>query len=469
MNRKLLLRWGALVGLCIAVALVAATWLTSDAVTGRVASTAGGGNGSQAYGAPAKPKPPVDSLSKRTGKLPGAPGDAAADWPQFLGASRDNRSRETGLLDEWPADGPPVLWTAQKLGEGYSSVAIVKGVVYTLGTEGDLEYVIALNLDHGEELWRTPIGHKLLDGTGNGPRGTPAVDGDRVYGLSGEGELACLSSESGELKWKKNILVEFGGSNISWGICESLLVDGDRLICTPGGPKAGIAALDKLTGKTLWTSDIPEGNHLAYSSAVPADIGGVQQYVQFLRHGTVGVRAKDGKPLWSNSRSANGAANCTPALVTKDMVFSASAYGTGGAMLKLESDPKQQTTRVTLGYFTNKVQTHHGGMVLIDGYVYASSDPGILVCQELKEDHTKWQNRSVGKGSLTSADGKLILRSEAGAVALVKASSEKYEELGRFEPKDRSGRQAWSYPVVAQGRLFLRDQDRLQCYQLKKK
>lgn len=467
MNRKFLLRWGGLLGLCVAVALGAATWLTSDSVTGR--DEARSGSGPNSYGPPAKPREPIDSVAKRSAKGPGSPGDPAADWPQFLGPFRDNRSRETGLLESLPDDGPALLWTAKGFGEGLSSVAVSRGVVYTMGTDGEQESIFALNLDDGGEIWRTPIDHKLHDGMGNGPRSTPAVDDNRVYSIGSGGVLACLNTADGELIWKKDLLPEFGGSMIPWGICESALIDGDRVLCTPGGPKAGIVALDKRDGKVIWTSNIPQGNHAAYSSIVPADFGGVRQYVQFLRHGTVGVRASDGLPLWSNNRSANRSANCTSPLVIDDMVFSASGYNTGGAMLKLVSDAKVQKTTAELGYFNEKVQVHHGGMVCSEGHVYAAIDSGPLVCLELKTNKIKWLKRSAGKGSVTAVDGKLIVRSEGGPLAYVKMNPANYEELGRFEQKEPSGRQTWAYPVVAQGKLFLRDQDKLFCYLLKKK
>lgn len=464
MNRKLLLRWGILLSICIAASLGAAWYLTSDNYTGRIKP----GSGEARRGSPPKPQTPIKSEAIRSSKAPGAPGDPAADWPQFLGRDRDNRSRETGLLDEWPEKGPQRLWSVNGLGSGYSSVAVSRGVIYTMGTADVLEYVMALNADDGGEIWRTPVDHKLLDGTGDGPRSTPSVDGDRVYALGANGGLACLNSASGDLIWKKNILVDFGGNQVGWGICESVLIDGDRVICTPGGPKAVIVALDKSTGDTLWKSEIPEGSNIGYSSVIPAEFGGVRQYVQFLHHGVVGVRASDGKRLWSDSSSSSGMANCTSPLVVDDMVFTSSGYGKGGAMLKLASQSTDQTTKATLGYFTEDIKTHHGGMVCLDGYVYASSDPGALVCLDLKGGKVKWRSRSPSKGSVTAADGKLLIRSESGKVTYVKADPERYQELGQFEPGEGSGRQTWAYPVVAQGRLFLRDQERLQCYQLKK-
>lgn len=462
LNRKVLVRWSVLLLVCLSASLGAAWFFTSDGYTGRVQPGAG-----NVAAASMKPRVPVESLAKLTGKGAGKAGEPAADWPQFLGRERDNRSRETGLLDEWPEKGPEQLWSAKGLGEGYSSVAVSRGFIYTMGTDAKLEYVVALNADDGSEVWRVPIDQKRDDGTGGGPRSTPTVDGDFVYVIGANGMLACLKATHGELVWKKDVLVEFKGTLPGWGICESVLIDGDRLICTPGTAKASLVALNKHSGELIWKSEVPQTTNIAFSSVVPADVGGVRQYVQFLHHALVSVRASDGKWLWSDKSSANGAANCTSPLVVDDVVFSSTGYSKGGAALKLTSNSVEQTTDAKLMYDTKKVQTHHGGMVAIDGYVYASSDPGILVCLELKSGDVKWQKRSVGKGSLTAADGKLILRSEAGTVALVKATPKKYEELAQFEPQERSGRQTWAYPVVAQGKLFLRDQDRLTCYRVK--
>ncbi len=408
------------------------------------------------------------AMTKSTGKAKksadAAPFDPESPWPQYMGPDRNNVSRETGLAKSWPDGGPKVVWTAADLGVGYSSVSIAKGQVYTLGSIGDDEMLIALSLESGNLVWKTRVGKTRPDGMGDGPRGTPSVDGDFVYAVGANGDLVCCEVKAGEVAWSLNILQEFSGSNIGWGISESVLIDGDRVICTPGGSKGTVVALDKSTGKTVWTCQVPGGSSAGYASAVPIEVGGVRQYVQFVQKGTMGIRAKDGKPLWANDRSHNGTANCSSALFADNMVFTSSGYGTGGAMLKLAA--KGGETTATLGYFTKEMESHHGGMVLADGYLYGASDPGILRCLELKTGKKMWQDRSVGKGAITAADGMLILRSEGGPVALVKLSPEGYEELGRFEPQEKSGRQTWPWPVVAAGKLFLRDQEKLTAYDL---
>jgi outer membrane protein assembly factor BamB len=291
------------------------------------------------------------------------------------------------------------------------------------------------------------------------------VSGDAVYGLGGNGDLVCLDAKSGDIRWQKNILSEFGGGVLGWGICESVLVDEDRLICTPGGNDATIVALDPKTGDVIWKSLVPDEDRAGYSSAAVADVGGVRQYVQLTALGTIGVRAGDGEFLWRENSAANPTANCSSPLVAGNFVFSASNYGTGGALVKLSADDgKVAAERV---YHTREMKNHHGDMVIVDGLLYGSNDPGIFTCLELETGKVKWKDRGVGKGSVTYADGRIYLRSEAGKVALVEATGEEYRERGRFDEPSRSSANAWSHPVVAHGRLFLRDQDRLLCYDVR--
>ncbi|HUQ68067.1 MAG TPA: PQQ-binding-like beta-propeller repeat protein, partial [Planctomycetaceae bacterium] len=233
---------------------------------------------------------------------------APGDWPQHRGPHRDNISKETGLLKQWPDNGPPVDWKTDGLGEGYSSVAVVGDTIFTLGTRGREEALFALDAANGSVKWSTPLGRIFQDGTGNGPRGTPTVDGDRVYALGGHGDLVCANTESGDVVWKMNILQEFGGNNIVWGISESPLIDDDRLICTPGGRQATMVALNKLTGKPIWRSAIQGNPSAAYSSPIAINVGNVRQYVNFVHTAVVGVRASDGEPMWGQPASANGTA-----------------------------------------------------------------------------------------------------------------------------------------------------------------
>ena len=399
------------------------------------------------------------------GTTAGAGTSGAGDWPCFDGSARDNVSRETGLLKSWPANGPTLAWQVTGLGEGYASVSVADGLVYTMGNAKSGEAVTALDLETGKVVWQQKTGAPSELQMGNGPRGTPTYDAGQIFALGGNGDLTCLDAQTGKQTWRKNILQEFGGNNIRWGISESVLIDGDRLICTPGGSNGTIVALNKTNGKPLWRAMVPGKSPAGYSSAIVAEVGGIRQYVQFLHIGVVGVRADTGEFLWGNDGSANGTANCSSPLFADNMVFSASGYGKGGAMVKLAA--KGRKVEATPGYHTNKMESHHGGMVLLDGHVYGSSDPGVVRCLDLATGDVKWENRSVGKGSITCADGHLYVRSEKGPVALIEASPVGYNETGRFDQPDRSNSEAWAHPVVSHGKLFLRDQDLLLVYDVK--
>jgi outer membrane protein assembly factor BamB len=418
----------------------------------------------------AKPDAPAAAPKARNTKKVAAKSVAAVevalgDWPQYRGPQRDLTTSETGLLDRWPADGPALAWQTEGLGEGYSSVAVVGDTIFTQGSQGREERLFALARDGGEKKWSIPTGSFRNDGMGGGPRGTPTVDGDRVYALGANGDLVCAKVDDGEVVWQMNILKEFEGNNIAWGISESVLIDGDRLICTPGGKQATMVALDKLTGKPIWRSVVPGAPSAGYSSAIAVEVGGVRQYVNVVHTAVVGVRASDGNPLWGQRESTNGTANCSSPLFIENHIFTASGYGTGCALFKLASGGGQ--TRSEVVFSSKQMQNHHGGMIALDGYVYGF-DEAILTCLDLKTGKPAWQNRSVGKGSLAFAEGKLYLRSENGPLALAEATPKGYEELGRFEQPDRGDRPAWAHPVVAGGKLYLRDQDKLLVYNVKK-
>lgn len=401
----------------------------------------------------AKPRKPTDEPQEVE----------AGSWPQYRGPNRDNISTETGLLDRWPEAGPAVKWTQDGLGEGYSTVSIADGKILTMGTEGNAEVVIARDAANGKPLWTTKTGGALFrDGTGNGPRGTPTIDGDRVYALGANGDLVCLGIDKGEMVWSKNILREFGGSNITWGISESVLIDGKQLYCFPGGRQATAVSMDKMTGRVLWRCMVDGSPSASYSSPILVESGNDKVLVNFVHTGVVGLRASNGAVLWGFNASANGTANCSSPLAEDGMVFTASGYGTGCALFRVGSGG-----RATLGYSNREMQNHHGGMVLLDGHVYGF-DEAILKCLNLKTGETVWQNRSVGKGSLTCAEGLLYLRGENGTVGLCKATPTGYDELGRFEPANRSSKPAWAHPVVCGGRLYLRDMDSLAVYDIKK-
>jgi outer membrane protein assembly factor BamB len=404
-----------------------------------------------------------------------APG--GGDWPQFHGPARDAICREEGLLQSWPESGPDLLWSIGGLGRGYSSVSIADGAIYTLGDRSDAgeegQFLIALDLNSRAELWATKVGPPHADG---GPRSTPTVDGDRVYAIGTDGDLVCVDAQSGDVRWKRNFVEDFQGQFMSsWKFSESPLVDGDRVICTPGGPEATIVALDKLTGETIWKCAIPDlgasgADGAGYSSAVVAEIDGVRQYVQMVGRGLVGVDAQSGRFLWGYNRIANNVANITAPVVLGDYVFATSAYNTGSVLLKISRDG--ESLRAEEVYFIpyRDFQNHHGGVVLVGDYLYGGHGPnrGEPACIELATGKVVWKERPPARGSaaVLYADGHLIYRYDRGDVVLMEATPEGPRIKGRFKAPDGEG-PAWAHPVVHQGKLYLRHANVLACYDLR--
>ena len=387
----------------------------------------------------------------------------SADWNQFRGPNRDNLCLETGLANQWPQGGPPRLWTATGLGEGYSAVAIVGDLIYTMGNVDGGEHIIAIDKATGRIVWKARNGNEYREGQGNGPRGTPTVVNGKVYALGGNGDLSCVDASTGQVLWHRNILSDFGGSNITWGISESVLVDGNSVICTPGGNKGTVVSLNAETGRTIWASRVPEQPKASYASPVIATVGRIKQYVVFTSKGIVGIRAQDGQPMWGQNKSSNDTANCATPLIIDNFVFSSSDYGTGAELVELNSRGRATTARLV--YHTRDMKNHHGGMVFHEGHVYGSNGD-ILACVNVRTGQPTWRERSK-KGSVVYADGKIVFRNEGGEVNLLAARSDSYQELGSFYQPDRSGRPAWSHPVIADGRLYLRDQDKLLTFDLK--
>ena len=385
------------------------------------------------------------------------------EWPQWRGPRRDGISQETGLAGQWPAAGPQRLWRTEGLGAGYGSVSMAGGRIYVQGAAGGRSEVHCLNQADGKRLWTTPLGRMGGNDRGDGPRATPTIDGQRIYVLTENGDLACLNAADGKLVWTLNILREFGGSNPYWLLSESPLIDGQKLIVTPGGRGAGMAALDKATGKTIWkASSLNDG--AGYASAIAADVGGVRCYLNLTAQAGVGVRAGDGALLWRYERPANRTANCTTPLFHNNQAFYTSAYGTGCGLLQLKpaANGSVETSEV---YFNRDMMNHHGGVILHNGHVYGFSN-AILTCMNWATGAVAWRDRSTGKGSLTLAGGKLYLLGENGTVALADASPQGYVERGRFRVDDL-GAPVWAHPVVCGGRLYLRNQGRLECYNVR--
>jgi outer membrane protein assembly factor BamB len=426
-------------------------------------------------------------------------GSLAADWPQWQGPDRNAISEETGLLQEWPAEGPPIAWRVDALGGGYSAPSIAEGRIFGMSNRGEDEVVWALSETDGTELWAARIGPAQTEGPPQGREGpgcTPTVDGDRLYVLGAGGVLACLSVQDGEIIWQHSLTEDFGGLVPMWRYNESPLIDGDKLICTPGGEDATLMALDKFTGEPIWKAQVPDraaadengerggdrgrgrgrgrfgrgpASGAGYASAIAIDVEGQRQYVQLTATTLVGVAASDGKVLWRYDRPANShRINCSTPVYHDGLVFAASAYGNGGGAVRLCKDASGAVQAEEI-YFTTSMQNHHGGMIVHDGALYGAAGGnggGFLVCLDFPTGEILWRDRKAPKGSLALADGRLYLRTEDGAIILIEPDREGFAERGRFEQPDRSESPAWTHPVIANGKLYIRDQGVLFCYDI---
>lgn len=392
-------------------------------------------------------------------------GAVAEDWPQWRGADRTGISSEKGLLQEWPEDGPALAWRTDGLGEGFSSVAVADGKIYTLGDVDGASQVIAVSEKDGSELWKTKIGeaggHKGYPGT----RGTPTVDGGQVFALNQHSDIACVDAQSGKLIWKKNLVSDFGGKMMSgWKYSESPLVDGDRVLVTPGGKEGAVVALNRKTGERMWQTN--EWTDTAgYSSVVIATIHGTRQYIQLTGKSVAGIDPESGNILWKAAREGKTAVITTP-VIDGDVVFVTSAYGVGCNAFRISKNGDKWSTEEL--YANKDIANHHGGVVLLDGHVYGSTS-GTFRCLDVAEGELAFKERSAGKGATMYADGRFYLRAEQGPMALIKATPDGYEEVGRFDQPERSKMQAWAHPVVANGKLYLRDQGILLCYDVSAK
>ena len=396
---------------------------------------------------------------------------ASADWPRWRGPNGDGISQDTGLLESWPEGGPPLAWKATGIGAGMGAVSVADGRVYTSGDLDGKAWLFALDEATGTHVWKAEVGPGGTIGFGSqfhpGPRGTPTVDGDKVYILGQFGDLVCFTT-GGEEVWRANLVDDYGGKVPRWGYTESPLIDGNRLIVTPGGEDGILLALDKNTGARIWRSEGWSGEEPQYSSPILATIGGVRQYIQLTEQTVAGVAAEDGRVLWKTSRE--GLIPVTTPIEEDGLVYISSGYGAGCRLFKV-NPPAQSGGEfsVELVYANKDLKNHHGGVILLDGYVYGSNDPGILTAMNFRTGEVAWRDRSVGKGSITVADGHIYLRSEAspGQVALIEATPEAYREISVFTPPDQSGENNWPHPVIANGRLYLRDQDVLLSYDIR--
>ncbi len=390
----------------------------------------------------------------------------ADDWTQWRGPNRSDNSNETGLLKEWPSNGPDQVWLNKDTGLGYGGIAVADGTIFTVGSRDDQEFAIALSAKDGKEVWSTVIGPLLKNNWGDGPRSTPTIDGDFVYALSAQGHLACLDRKTGKVAWKQ-AMEDVGGNVPFWGYSESPLVDENRVVVTPGGDQGAIVAFDKISGKQLWQSkNITDPAN--YSSIIIATPNGQKQYVQLMPKQVIGVSPETGEMLWTSPWQGRTAVIPTP--IAKDnFIYISSGYGVGCKLIEISKD--NQATDV----YQNKVmKNHHGGVLLVGDKLFGYSDGAGWTCQDFKSGDSLWEEEELGKGSVTYADGCLYLLDEkSGEVVLAEASDAAWREKGRFtlspqtEQRSRSGG-IWTHPVIANGYLYLKDQEILYCYKITK-
>jgi len=384
----------------------------------------------------------------------------AASWPQFHGPARENRSLETGLLRQWPAEGPRLLWQSKGLGHGFGTVSIADHRIYAAGDVQDKTMISALDMN-GRVLWQAE-GGPIWTGPQPGSRGTPTIDGDRLYYLSAVGSLVCLESRTGRQVWALNILDQFGGENITWALAESVLIDGEHVICCPGGPRTAVVALDKHTGRTVWESP-SVGERAGYASASLGQFQDIRMIFTLTAKAVIAVNADTGALLWRFEHVAPNDENILMPLYHDGHVF-ASSHETGSVLLRMAIDG----TRVSVepAWHNKDLDQHHGGVVLVDGYLYGCGrfNGNRWACLEWQSGRTMYLERGVGKGSLTYADGFLYTRSEDGLVGLVEATPQGHQLVSRFTPPDQGEGPAWAHPVICGGRLYLRHSDWLYCY-----
>ena len=402
----------------------------------------------------------------------------AADWPQWRGPNHDGICSETGLLKSWPQEGPKIAFELTGLGKGYSSVAIVEGRLYTMGDvqvdSKNQQCVLAYDLSTRNRLWAAPVGPTHDDG----PRCTPTVDGGLIYAVGTSGDVVCLDAGTGSVRWSKNLQKDLNGKNPGWRFSESPLVDGDKLLCTPGGRDAVMAALDKKTGEVLWKCSMPDiggkgKDEAGYSSIVPATAAGVAQYVQLTNKGVIGVAAKDGKFLWGYNKVVNNVANISTPVVCGDYVFCSTAYNTGSALLKLTAASESVDAQEVYFLDAKTFQSHHGGFVRVGDYIYGGHGhgQGKPTCIEMKTGKIMWQENQPGGGSaaVLYADGHLYFRYQDDTLALIEANPEKYNLKSSFKLPKRPGMsgEGWAHPVIVDGKLYVRHSDVLFVYDVK--
>lgn len=399
----------------------------------------------------------------------------ANDWYQWRGPNRDGIATEKGLADRWPEDGPSIAFQSKGLGSGMASVAIADKKIFTIGNIQGNTCLLCLNQEDGSLVWKTPFTPDK--GAANG---TPTIDLETglVYAISFDGILVCCRLSDGEVVWKKSFPGDFQGKMESvWGYSESPLVDGDRLICTPGAKDAMVVCLDKKKGETIWQGKAPSGklrgnDGAGYSSVVISNAAGRKQYVQLIGHGIVSYDAGTGELLWNYDRVANMTANIPTPLVKDDFVFCSTGYDDGGtALLQISKSGKGLNVKEVYYKSSKELQNHHGGMIMVGDYVYMGHghNNGFPACVEWRTGKDRWEKgRGAGSGSaaILYADNKLFFRYQDGMMAMIDSDTKKYKLLGKFKLATHNG-ESWPHPVIVDGVLYIRDQDDLVAYNLK--
>jgi outer membrane protein assembly factor BamB len=390
--------------------------------------------------------------------------DKVASWPRFHGPLGTNLAAETGLLRQWPEGGPRRLWTATGIGEGFATVAIAEGRIYTAGNRNGQTVITVLDAG-GQLLWQVPNGGAWT-GSQPGSRGTPTIEGDRLYHESPLGDVVCLDAASGRKIWGLNVLEKFGSENITWALAESLLIDGDRLICCPGGPQTAVVALDKRTGQTVWKSPSADGDRAGYASPALAVHPGLRMVLTMTSRHAIGVNADTGGLLWRFEHVTPWDENIFSPIFHDGHVFISTGHRVGSVMLKVTVQGQQANVREV--WRSTNLDNHHGGVILLDGYLYGSRWSSGWACLEWKSGKTMYNERGVGKGSLTYADGMLYTLGENGLMGLVPATPQGHTLVSRFQLPAGGEGPAWAHPVVCGGRLYLRHGDFLYAYDVRR-
>lgn len=397
---------------------------------------------------------------------------SAIDWTQWRGPKQDGVSPEKGLLQQWPKEGPRLVWKAKGFGIGHATVVTSGKTIISAGDKGGQGHVVAVSAADGKQLWTAPLGKAGAPGWGGfeGTRSTPTIDAAArlVFAVGQYGEIVALKLEDGKEVWRKNLVSDFSGPLPEWGYSQSPVLDGDKVIFTPGGDKGSVIALESKTGKEIWRStEFKDAAH--YPPALVATIDGVKQYIQLSEKNLASLDPGTGKALWITARPGKVAVIPTP-IVFGNLVYTTSGYGVGCSCFEVRKQGDKWSVKEL--YANKTLDNHHGGVIRLGANVYGHADSKGWTCQDIATGKALWQDKSFRKGAICHADNRFIIRSEegAGSVALIEASPNGYKELGRFDPPDRSEvKNTWAHPVVSEGKLYIRDQDTLLCYDISAK